>query len=232
MANAAIEFPGDFQAAQRECGSPYAIDACARPSVVGIGKVICEIHKILNLIIPVIMGLGVLYFIWGVVQYVIRDSEEAKKKGRDHIIYGLIGLAIIVSLWGVINIVVQSFGLSGGTAPTVTAPTGVCPSGEQFIPDDAKLQHLLGYATCLIYKSVIPLIFALAVMMFVWGVVQYVINSAEEAKKEKGRQFMLWGIIALTVMVSIWGLVKILGGTFGVDNPVIPQVSPARRVVN
>ncbi len=90
-----------------------------------------------------------------------------------------------------------------------------------------KLQHLLSYASCIISESVIPLIFALAVAMFVWGVVQYVINSDEEAKKAKGKQFMIWGIIALTVMVSVWGLVKILGNTFGIEYAV-PQV----KVVN
>ena len=60
--------------------------------------------------------------------------------------------------------------------------------------------------------------------MFVWGVVQYVIKSDEEAKKQKGKQFMLWGLIALTVMVSVWGLVEILGTTFGINTSFIPQV--------
>ncbi|SRR3989339_20691 len=86
-----------------------------------------------------------------------------------------------------------------------------------------KLQDLLLYLTCIIGRSVVPLIFALALVMFIWGVVQYVINSDEEAKKEKGRQFMIWGIIALTVMFSVWGLVRILGNTFGIDYAV-PQV--------
>ena len=87
-----------------------------------------------------------------------------------------------------------------------------------------KLGDLFTYVTCIISSSVIPLIFALAVAMFVWGVVQYVINSDEEAKKAKGRQFMIWGIIALAVMVSVWGLVGIVGNTFGIQN-VIPKVN-------
>lgn len=86
------------------------------------------------------------------------------------------------------------------------------------------LGDLFGYATCIINKSVIPLIFSLALVMFVWGVVQYVINDSEEAKKAKGKMFMIWGIIALAVMVSVWGLVSILGETFNIKY-VIPQVS-------
>ena len=89
---------------------------------------------------------------------------------------------------------------------------------------NAKFGDLLTYTSCIIVKGVIPLIFILATAMFVWGVVQYVINTDEESKKSKGKQFMIWGIIALTVMVSVWGLVKIVGNTFGIDSTFIPQV--------
>ncbi|MBU0611819.1 hypothetical protein KKA39_02220 [Patescibacteria group bacterium] len=91
-----------------------------------------------------------------------------------------------------------------------------------------KLGDLFSYITCIIGRSVIPLIFALATASFVWGVVQYVINNNDEAKKAKGRQFMVWGIVALAVMVSVWGLVRIIGGTFGIEN-VIPQVNTANQ---
>ncbi|MFZ2072164.1 MAG: hypothetical protein WA101_01605 [Minisyncoccia bacterium] len=91
-----------------------------------------------------------------------------------------------------------------------------------------RLGDLLKYITCIISSSVVPLIFALAIASFIWGVVQYVINNDDEAKKAKGRSFMIWGIIALTVMVSVWGLVKILGTTFGLENAV-PQVNTTNQ---
>jgi len=84
-------------------------------------------------------------------------------------------------------------------------------------------QDLLSYISCIISKSVIPLIFSLALAMFIWGVVQYVINDQEEAKKAKGKQFMIWGILGLAVMFSVWGLVKIVGTTFGIEY-IVPQV--------
>lgn len=83
--------------------------------------------------------------------------------------------------------------------------------------------NLVTFLICNITKFVIPLIFTFAVVMFIWGVVRYVINSSDEAQREQGRQFMLWGIIALTVMISVWGLVNILGATFNI-NFAIPQV--------
>ncbi|KKR61053.1 hypothetical protein A2643_02805 [Candidatus Nomurabacteria bacterium RIFCSPHIGHO2_01_FULL_39_220] len=192
-------------------------------SLKGIGNIICQIHQILNSIIPVLMALGVVYFVWGVVQYMIGGEEEAKKKGKEQIIYGLIGFSVIVGLWGLVNVVVNTFGLKGA------APAGLNISGATATSCGAigtNFQGVLNYFTCIINNSVIPLIFALAVLMFVWGVVQFVINSDDEVKKTKGKQFMIWGIIALTVMVSVWGLVGILSSTFGVSGSVLPHVTP------
>jgi hypothetical protein len=89
-----------------------------------------------------------------------------------------------------------------------------------------KLQDLLCYVTRIINDSVIPLVFALATVYFIWGVTQFVMNSDEEAKRQKGKQTMIWGIIALAVMLGVWGLVGIIGGTFKLNTRVIPQVSP------
>ncbi len=85
---------------------------------------------------------------------------------------------------------------------------------------------LFNLVTCNISKFGIPLIFALALVSFIWGVVQFfIINADEEAKREQGKQFMIWGIVALTVMLSVWGLVRILGNTFGINTSVIPCTS-------
>jgi len=205
--------------------SVTATDPCS--TLGGISNLICKAHGILNLAVPFLIALGVVYFIWGVVQYVIGNDEEAKKRGKNRIIYGIIGLAIIIGLWGIVNIVVTTFGLGGQTVSINDLVTPLQSTNQaalcRFV-SGSNLQQLLMYVTCIISSSVIPLIFTLAVAMFVWGVVQYVINSNEEAKKEKGKQFMIWGIIALTVMISVWGLVGILGKTFGINTSLIPQV--------
>jgi len=199
-------------------------DVCA--SLVGIGNLICKANQILKLVIPLLMALGLIYFIWGVTYYVIGGDEEKKKKGREQMIYGIIGLTVITSVWGLMNIIVRTFKLEG-TAPILKPLTAFGTSATCDLSGNPTFQDLLCYITKIINNSVIPLIFALALVMFVWGVVQFVIKSDEETKKEKGKQFMLWGIIALTVMVSVWGLVEILGATFKVKTDFIPQVKQA-----
>lgn len=60
-----------------------------------------------------------------------------------------------------------------------------------------------------IISLVIPVLIALGVVGFMWGIVLYLFGK----NKDDGKQMMLWGIIALFVMTSVWGLVGILRGT-------------------
>ena len=87
-----------------------------------IGFVFCKIGSLLNAVVPVLIALGVVYFIWGVVSYVIGSDEEAKKKGRDKMIYGLIGIVVIVSIWGLVSILKNTFNLSTSSTGTVQVP--------------------------------------------------------------------------------------------------------------
>lgn len=91
-----------------------------------IPGIICRIAQWVNLIIPIVIGLAVLIFIWGVVQYVIAKEEEAKTEGRDKMIYGLIGLAVIVSVWGLVAVLKNSFGISNTASIQVPCIPGSC----------------------------------------------------------------------------------------------------------
>jgi hypothetical protein len=80
--------------------------------------VLSRIQQILNLVIPILITLGVIYFIWGVIKYVTAKDEDAQKEARSTMIYGIIGLFVIVSIWGLVDLLGRTFGLqSGGQGP-------------------------------------------------------------------------------------------------------------------
>ncbi len=83
--------------------------------------ILCRIGQILNSVVPVLIALGVVYFVWGVITYVISSDEEAKKAGRDRMIYGIIGLAVIVAVWGLVKILTNTFDVSN--TGQITLPT-------------------------------------------------------------------------------------------------------------
>ncbi len=88
-----------------------------------ITDVLCRINDILNIIIPILITLGVVYFIWGVIQYVTAKDEETKKAARSVMISGIIGLFVIVSIWGIIHILSNTFGTGSGGPSGYTPPT-------------------------------------------------------------------------------------------------------------
>ena len=197
-------------------------------TITGLGNLLCKFNELLNSVVPVLMALGMVYFVWGVVTYVIASDEEAKKTGKNRIIYGIIGFVVITAMWGLVNIVVTTLGVGGQSAPHASnlVSAGVT-SGCTSISTGSDLSVVFNYFTCIIGNSVIPLIFALAMLMFIWGAVKFfIVDADEEAKRAQGKQFMVWGVIALAVMISVWGLVSIIGVTFGLDTKILPQTAP------
>jgi hypothetical protein len=97
--------------AQAATGGFRACSGSTKPDANTIGYILCKISDLINVVVPILIALGVLYFIWGIITYVIADDEEAKSAGRDRIIYGIIGLAVIISVWGLVKILTNTFGV-------------------------------------------------------------------------------------------------------------------------
>ncbi len=77
-------------------------------------------------------------------------------------------------------------------------------------------------------NNIIPLLLAVAVLYFFWGLVQFIINSGKDPKAvDAGRSHMIYGILAIFIMVSLFGIINWLGNTAGLNNgavPIIPRI--------
>src|SRR3989344_415329 len=77
----------------------------------------------LGLIVPILIGVGLILFIWGLIQYFRSEgSDDAKKAARGNILYGVIIFAAIVGIWGLVNILLGGIGVQPGeeiVSPTV-----------------------------------------------------------------------------------------------------------------
>ena len=85
------------------------------------------IGTVLGYILPLIITLGVAYFLWGIITYVLGKSDDAKKEGKNRIIYGFIAIAVMTMFWGVIKFFSTTTGIKqqgGATAlPCVVDPS-------------------------------------------------------------------------------------------------------------
>lgn len=66
---------------------------------------------IINPIIFFLFALAMVYFLYGVAQYLLSpDNEEVHKKSKTHMLYGVIGLFIMVAVFGIMNLILNTVG--------------------------------------------------------------------------------------------------------------------------
>ena len=93
------------------------------------GQLLIDLVTFANtILIPFIIAIGFLVFVWGMFQYFIAggSNDEAKEKGKSLMIYATLGFVLIVVFWGIINLLATSTGLYGETldaTPIATVPS-------------------------------------------------------------------------------------------------------------
>ncbi len=92
-------------------------------------------------------------------------------------------------------------------------------------------QGIQGVATSIlgiINGVLIPIIFAIAFIVFLWGIFKYFIASgANPDERAKGKSLLMYGLIGFAIMLSLWGLVNIVVNTFnlgGVQHLPLPYI--------
>lgn len=80
-----------------------------------------------------------------------------------------------------------------------------------------------------ILRQVVPIIFALAIIYFFWGVAKYILAAGDAKAASEGKSIMIYGIIALAVMASVYGIINLIqttllgvGGAGTITLPVLP----------
>lgn len=103
---------------------PTTLAAAGEVDISRLEAYAAGIRGIINgVLMPVLMAIAFIVFIWGVYKYFILGAADEKSRadGRQFVLSGVIGFAIILSMWGLVNIVVYTFGLvdQAPTPPTL-----------------------------------------------------------------------------------------------------------------
>lgn len=77
-----------------------------------------------------------------------------------------------------------------------------------------------------IINPLLALIFAAALLYFLWGGFEFITNADNEKGRETGRQHMLWGVVGMLIMVSVFAILRVFLATFGVTNADLPAQLP------
>jgi hypothetical protein len=79
-----------------------------------------------------IFGLAVLFFFWGVAQFIRTVSEKTKEEGKNKMIWGVIALFVMFSIWGIVAYIGNTLGIETGIKSNTSSS-----SGSSFDPCDS-----------------------------------------------------------------------------------------------
>jgi hypothetical protein len=61
-----------------------------------------------------------------------------------------------------------------------------------------------------ILNPLIGLMFAIAIAVFIWGIVEFIWNAGSEEKRTTGKQHIIWGLVGLFIMSAVAGIIQII----------------------
>jgi hypothetical protein len=82
----------------------------------------------------------------------------------------------------------------------------------------ANIKALIGKIEILLVNPFIKLMFAAALVLFLYGVFEFIQGAEGDDARTKGRSHMIYGLIGMFVMVSVFGIMRLLANSLGVQN--------------
>jgi len=109
-----------------------------------------------------------------------------------------------------------SLGYSSGTGSCGASSLSLCGIGSLIIG--------------IINNILVPVLFAIAFIVFLYGIAKaYIFSHGEPGAVSEGHRLLLWGLLGFVAMISLWGLVNIVANTFGLggyNSPSTPTYYP------
>lgn len=92
----------------------------------GLSKLLIQITGLLNQVVPLLIGLAVLAFMWGVVMYLFGKDKDGAKT---FMLWGIIAIAVMVSIWGLVGIL-RSTIFGNSVDKVIKVPETTIPRGN------------------------------------------------------------------------------------------------------
>ena len=87
-----------------------------------VGEIVDHAKVLVSSLIPLFIGLALVYFVYGLAQYIGVSGQEAKKEeGRTRMLWGVIAMFVIISVWGLVTLL-QATIFTTGSGASLTEP--------------------------------------------------------------------------------------------------------------
>lgn len=87
----------------------------------------------------------------------------------------------------------------------------------------APVATFVGKVNRYITNPLITLMFAAALVYFLYGMFEFLMNAEDAEARETGKQHMLWGVVGMFIMLAAFAILHLIERTLGIPtNPNIP----------
>ncbi len=122
-------------------------------------------------------------------------------------------------------LIILAFLLVAGQPVVLLADTPCSPEDSEcwlLSPDDPGIPYTCNTSGAITLKDIIlcsidkifnpvaVLLVSLAGVIFVYGLLQYVTTSGNQAKRDEAKKYITFGILGLVIMLTFWGFAKII----------------------
>ncbi|MDQ5968911.1 MAG: hypothetical protein QG579_68 [Patescibacteria group bacterium] len=101
----------------------YLIPVITLAAADGIKGLISDIGNVMGIMQPILLGLSVVYFFWGIGQFILHDagSEKTREDGKRKMMWGVIAIFVFISINGILGWFGDLIGISvSPSTPSVT----------------------------------------------------------------------------------------------------------------
>jgi hypothetical protein len=88
-----------------------------------VQQLVNQAGGLVNTALPVVFGLAILAFFWGIARYVFAQSTDGKVDGKNVMIWSLVAIFVMTSLYGIITLAQSTLGITNPTNPQFKVPT-------------------------------------------------------------------------------------------------------------
>ncbi|MBI1999465.1 MAG: hypothetical protein HYS74_02315 [Parcubacteria group bacterium] len=70
-----------------------------------------------------------------------------------------------------------------------------------------------------VLNPIITVLFGVALVVFLWGIVEYLWQADSESGRELGRKHIGWGLFGLVVMFAVFAVMQVIARSIGAEVP-------------
>lgn len=81
--------------------------------------------------------------------------------------------------------------------------------------ESGEALSFVGKLKTFIIQPILGIIFALAFVLFLWGVTQFMMHPEDDDVRTQGKNHMIWGLVGMFIMVSVTTIISIIKASLG-----------------